>query len=140
MKATTISVITLSSDYVESYKGNVKIEVTGIIYHEMTHVWQWTSNGLAPRGLTTGIADFVRLKAGYVASNWGENGHGDNWDDGFDVTARFLDYCNTLKQGFVAKLNKKMRNQYSDAYFNHLLGKSVYHLWTDYKAKYNKHH
>ncbi|CAO2813975.1 unnamed protein product [Amaranthus hypochondriacus] len=128
--------ITLSAEYIENYKGNVKVEITGILYHETAHVWQWTGNGEAPGGLIEGIADYVRLKAGYPASNWGKKGHGDAWDDGFDVTARFLDYCNSLKNGFVAELNKKIRYDYNDSYFNDLLGKSVDKLWSDYKAKY----
>ncbi|CAO2814898.1 unnamed protein product [Amaranthus hypochondriacus] len=129
--------IHLSANYVQSYSDNVKTEVTGILYHEMTHVWQWSGNGRAPGGLIEGIADYVRLKAGYAPSHWVKPGQGDSWDQGYDVTARFLDYCNSLRDGFVAQLNKKMKDGYSDAYFSDLLGKSVGQLWIDYKAKYN---
>ncbi|KNA12595.1 hypothetical protein SOVF_124460 isoform C [Spinacia oleracea] len=129
--------IHLSANYVQGYSGNVKTEVTGVLYHEMTHVWQWTGNGQAPGGLIEGIADYVRLKAGYAPSHWVRAGQGNRWDQGYDVTARFLDYCNSLRNGFVAELNKKMRGGYSDAFFNDLLGKSVNQLWTDYKAKFN---
>ncbi|XP_057545830.1 uncharacterized protein LOC130824828 [Amaranthus tricolor] len=129
--------IHLSANYVQSYSGNVRTEVTGILYHEMTHVWQWNGNGRAPGGLIEGIADYVRLKAGYAPSHWVKPGQGDRWDQGYDVTARFLDYCNSLRDDFVAQLNKKMKDGYSDAYFSDLLGKSVGQLWIDYKAKYN---
>ncbi|XP_057545845.1 uncharacterized protein LOC130824843 [Amaranthus tricolor] len=126
-----------SAKYIQNYPGNVKTEVTGILYHEMTHTWQWSGNGRAPGGLIEGIADFVRLKAGYAPSHWVKPGQGDRWDQGYDVTARFLDYCDSLRNGFVAQLNKKMRYGYSDAYFSDLLGKSVGQLWNDYKAKFN---
>lgn len=122
--------------YIQGYSGNVKTEFTGVLYHEMTHVWQWNGNGQAPGGLIEGIADFVRLKANYAPSHWVKPGQGDRWDQGYDVTARFLDYCNGLRNGFVAELNKKMRSGYNNSYFVDLLGKTVDQLWTDYKAKY----
>ncbi|KAF7811033.1 plant basic secretory protein (BSP) family protein [Senna tora] len=133
---TTNNEIHLSSRYVGSYTGDLRREVSGVLYHEMTHVWQWDGNGQANGGLIEGIADFVRLKAGYAPSHWVKPGQGDKWDQGYDVTAYFLDYCNSLRNGFVAELNKKMRSGYSDHYFVDLLGKSVDQLWKDYKAKY----
>ncbi|KAL0365348.1 UNVERIFIED_CONTAM: Basic secretory protease [Sesamum angustifolium] len=130
--------IHVSARYIQGYTGDVKTEFTGVIYHEMTHIWQWNGNGQAPGGLIEGIADFVRLKAGYAPSHWVRAGQGDRWDQGYDVTARFLDYCDGLRSGtFVAELNKKMRDGYSDGFFQELLGKSVNELWTDYKAKYS---
>ncbi|KAL3538836.1 hypothetical protein ACH5RR_002202 [Cinchona calisaya] len=129
--------IHVSARYIQSYSGDVKTEITGVLYHEMTHVWQWNGNGQAPGGLIEGIADYVRLKAGYAPSHWVQPGQGDRWDQGYDVTARFLDYCNSLRDGFVAELNKKMRAGYNDNYFVDLLGKTVDQLWNDYKAQYN---
>ncbi|XP_028781182.1 uncharacterized protein LOC114737426 [Neltuma alba] len=128
--------IHLSARYVGRYSGDVKREVTGVLYHEMAHIWQWNGNGRANGGLIEGIADYVRLKAGYAPSHWVKPGQGDRWDQGYDVTARFLDYCNSLRNGFVAELNKKMRTGYSDDYFRQLLGKSVDQLWRDYKARF----
>ncbi|KAF7127414.1 hypothetical protein RHSIM_Rhsim11G0158800 [Rhododendron simsii] len=129
--------IHFSANYIQQYTGNVKTEFTGVMYHEMTHVWQWNGNGQPiPRGLIEGIADFVRLKAGYAPSHWVKPGQGDRWDQGYDVTAHFLDYCEGLRSGFVAELNKKMRTGYSGNYFVELLGKTVDQLWSDYKAKY----
>ncbi|KAG8364223.1 hypothetical protein BUALT_Bualt19G0105900 [Buddleja alternifolia] len=128
--------IHVSARYIQAYSGDVKREFTGVLYHEMTHIWQWNGNGQAPGGLIEGIADFVRLKAGYAPSHWVRPGQGDRWDQGYDVTARFLDYCNSLRSGFVAELNKKMRSGYSNNYFVQLLGKNVDQLWREYKAKY----
>lgn len=125
--------------YINGYTGDVKTEITGVLYHEMTHVWQWNGKGQGPSGLIEGIADFVRLKAGYAPSHWVRPGQGDRWDQGYDVTARFLDYCNGLSSGssFVSELNKKMRDGYSQSFFQELLGKSVDTLWADYKASFN---
>ncbi|KAJ6671255.1 hypothetical protein OIU85_015051 [Salix viminalis] len=130
--------IHVSDSYIGGYSGDVKTEITGVLYHEMTHIWQWNGNGQAPGGLIEGIADFVRLKANYAPSHWVQPGQGDKWDQGYDVTAKFLDYCNDLKNGFVAELNKKMRTGYSAQYFVDLLGKTVDQLWVDYKARYGQ--
>ncbi|XP_019169372.1 PREDICTED: uncharacterized protein LOC109165178 [Ipomoea nil] len=129
--------IHVSARYINGYSGDVKGEITGVLYHESTHIWQWDGNGAADGGLIEGIADFVRLKAGYAPSHWRKAGEGGRWDAGYDVTAWFLDYCNDLKNGFVAELNKKMKDGYNDSYFSDILGKTVDQLWKDYKAKYN---
>jgi hypothetical protein len=107
-----------------------------VLYHETTHVWQWNGQGQANGGLIEGIADYVRLKAGYAPGHWVTPGQGDRWDQGYDVTARFLDYCDSLKPGFVALLNAKMKDGYTDDFFAQILGKTVQQLWQDYKAKY----
>jgi len=130
--------IHVSNDYIGNYSGDVRREITGVLYHEMAHIWQWNGNGQTPGGLIEGIADFVRLKANYAPSHWVQAGQGDRWDQGYDVTAKFLDYCNGLRNGFVAELNKKMKTGYSAQYFVDLLGKTVDQLWKDYKAKYGK--
>ncbi|RDX86273.1 hypothetical protein CR513_32409, partial [Mucuna pruriens] len=129
--------IHLSARYVNGYNGDVRREITGVLFHEVAHVWQWNGNGQAPAGLIEGIADFVRLKANYAPSHWVKPGQGQRWDQGYDVTAHFLDYCDSLGNGFVSQLNKLMKTGYSDQFFFQLLGKPVYQLWQDYKVKYN---
>lgn len=131
--------IHVSAKHIEEYSGDVRIEFIGLMYHGPTHVWQWNGAGTAPSGLIEGIADFVRvrLKAGYAPSHWVKPGEGSRWDQGYDVTARFFDYLNGLKNGFVAELNALMKTGYSDDFFKQLLGKSVDELWSEYKAQYN---
>ncbi|KAD4179258.1 hypothetical protein R6Q59_022861 [Mikania micrantha] len=126
--------IHVSANYIQGYSGDVKNEITGVLIHETAHVWQWNGKGQAPSGLIEGIADYVRLKAGYAPSHWVQPKQGDRWDQGYDVTARFLDYCNGLRDGFVAELNKKMRSGYNNGFFVELLGKTVDQLWAEYKA------
>ena len=138
---TTNNEIHFSDDYIERIVGDIKNDFNGVLYHEMTHIWQWNANGQRSErigNLTEGIADFVRLKANYVPIQWAAPGDGDRWDQGYSYTARFLDYCNDLKDGFVADLNKKLRDGYSDEFFVELLGKTADELWRDYKAKYGK--
>ncbi|KAF4364350.1 uncharacterized protein LOC115702994 [Cannabis sativa] len=128
--------IHVSARYIGGYTGDLKREISGVLFHENTHIWQWNGKGQTPGWLIEGIADFVRLKSGYVPGHWVKPGQGSKWDKGYDVTARFLDYCNDLRNGFVAELNKKMSNGYSDNFFVELLGKNIEQLWNDYKAKY----
>jgi hypothetical protein len=99
--------------------------VTGVLYHEVVHVWQWglQDYGAHPR-IFEGIADYVRLKAGYAPGHWVQPGQGDSWDQGYDVTARFLDYCDSLEPGFVALLNAKLKDGYDEDYFLQILGKT----------------
>lgn len=122
-------------NYLKNIKGNIKEDFNGVLYHEMTHIWQWDGKGKAGR-LVEGVVDFVRLKANYAPASWPKRGSGTNWDDGYAVTAYFLDYCESLRGGFVAELNKKMRDDYSNDFFVQLLGKTVDQLWSEYKAKY----
>ncbi|KAJ4964016.1 hypothetical protein NE237_023955 [Protea cynaroides] len=98
--------IYVSSNIIERYSSDLRMELTGVLYHEVARVWQWDDNGQAPNGLITGIADFVRLKSGYVPPHWVQPGQGNWWDDGYDTTARFLDYYNDLRNGFVADLTE----------------------------------
>ncbi|XP_057779468.1 uncharacterized protein LOC130998049 [Salvia miltiorrhiza] len=110
---------------------------TSVMYHEMTHVFQWHGNFGAPGGLTEGTADYVMVKSGYYnQAYYTRPGAGKRWDEGYGVTERFLEYCDSLLQGFTAKLNKKMMYKYSDVYWVELLGKPVDQLWREYKAKY----
>ncbi|CAN1289288.1 hypothetical protein LINPERPRIM_LOCUS20201 [Linum perenne] len=45
------------------------------------------------------------MKGGYERSGWVGVGDGERWDSGYDVTERFLGYCNKLKRGFIGELN-----------------------------------
>ncbi|KAG1355181.1 hypothetical protein COCNU_07G012930 [Cocos nucifera] len=128
--------IRYNAKYITGSGNDLKRGFEGVLYHEVTHSWQWNGNNAAPSWVIEGIADFVRLKAGYVPSDWAKPGDGKKWDEGYAVTARFLDYCNDLKDGFVAQLNAKMRDGYSDDFFAELLGKPLDQLWNDYKAQY----
>ncbi|KAM4098632.1 hypothetical protein ACJW30_07G092100 [Castanea mollissima] len=116
--------IKVLASYIEGIKGDIKWDFNGVLYHEMAHVWQWNGQSLAPGGLIEGIADYMRLKANYAPSHWVKPGEGKTWDQGYMI------------DGFVAELNKKMKDGYNDSFFVDLLGKPVDQLWSDYKAKY----
>ncbi|MQL82559.1 hypothetical protein Taro_015043 [Colocasia esculenta] len=124
--------ITIGDDYVEKVP-SVRVSITETYFHEVAHVWQPFGEG-QPIGLIEGIADYVVLKAGL--GTWAKPGKGTRWDQGYDATALFLDYCASFRSTFVADLIRLMPVKYSDSYFEQLLGKTVDQLWADYKAKY----
>jgi hypothetical protein len=116
---------------------DVKSEFTGIMYRESANVWQSTGRGEAPVGLTNGIADYIRLVAGWPSQDWNvTRGSGSRWNEGNIVTAYFLEYCNTLRPRFVAELNDLMEDHYNDIFFYQLLGRNVDDLWSAYKSAY----
>ncbi|XP_059076423.1 uncharacterized protein LOC131875770 [Cryptomeria japonica] len=56
--------IHLTAHYVGKFQRDAKAQIRGVLYHGMTHVWQWNGQGKAPGGLIEGIADYMRLSAG----------------------------------------------------------------------------
>lgn len=117
--------------------GRARFYFTKLMYHETTHIFQWSGKGTAPGGLTEGVADYVVMKSKYFEpQGYTKPGEGSKWDQGYGVTARFLEYCDTLKPGFTVALNNRMREVYKDEYFRDLLGKPLDQVWRQYKAKY----
>ncbi|KAI3707985.1 hypothetical protein L2E82_36968 [Cichorium intybus] len=128
--------INISSSFLQGYQGDLKFAYTALLYHEMTHVFQWNGEGQTPAGLVEGVAEYTTLRANYISPAFAKPGDGSTWDQGYDFTARFLEYCDGIVPGFVAKLNAKMRFAYDVKYFEELTGKPVDQLWQEYKAKY----
>ncbi|EKG14227.1 hypothetical protein MPH_08602 [Macrophomina phaseolina MS6] len=114
-------------------KDRKKEEILGVLRHEMVHCWQWDAHGTAPGGLIEGIADYVRLRSGFVPPHWKQEADGD-WDAGYQHTGYFLDYLEkTYGHGSVMAINETLRRKdYDEKLWKDLFGKSVKHLWNDY--------
>ncbi|TVU32213.1 hypothetical protein EJB05_23935, partial [Eragrostis curvula] len=125
--------IHLSAQYV-GISGDVKNEVTGVLYHEATHVWQWglQDYGGHPghaRPLSHSHSSHCRVPRLLITPA------NQNITRADDLAApKFLDYCDSLSPGFVAVLNSKLKDGYNDDYFVQILGKDVQQLWQEYKA------
>jgi len=64
-----------------STEEELRYEITGVIDHELTHVYQHLDG---PGWLIEGMADFVRLHTGFIPeSNRGRGGH---YDDAYQTT------------------------------------------------------
>jgi hypothetical protein len=111
----------------------ITYELTGVVVHEFTHVYQYNDGeGWAIEG----VADFVRLRAGYIpASN---RRRGGNYDDAYQTTAFFLDWIDTGHAGFGHQFNQSMTSKdnkgWSTAVFKTLTGSDVDTLWKQYQA------
>ncbi|GAM86204.1 hypothetical protein ANO11243_042160 [Dothideomycetidae sp. 11243] len=109
-------------------------EIHGVICHELVHCWQWDALGTAPGGLIEGIADWVRLRAGFVPPHWTHE-CGAKWDAGYHNTGYFLDWIERQRgAGSVSKINAALRQtKYNEEKFwKGLFGKSVNELWSTY--------
>ena len=129
-----------SLDYIKSIDpsipGRQALEIAGVILHEMVHAWQWDGKGTAPGGLTEGIADFVRLKAGLGPPHWTKK-PGNKWDAGYQVTAYFLDWLETTQgEGSVRKINATLKDEEYDesSFWRRLFGSDVEDLWERYQT------
>ncbi|KAL9093550.1 MAG: hypothetical protein Q9165_003945 [Trypethelium subeluteriae] len=131
--------IHLSTSYIEDIQlDRSKSEITGVLVHEMVHVWQWNGCGECNSGLIEGVADWVRLKAGLGPPHWKRRAKDCKWDDGYDVTGYFLE---SLEEKFgkdiVVKINQKLREKYVEARFwkEMFEGKDVNELWESYASE-----
>jgi hypothetical protein len=125
----------MSLDYIESVPAcRTRLEVLGVLAHELVHCFQWTAHGSAPVGLVEGVADWVRLNCGLAPPHWARSAAG-NWDAGYEHTGYFLDYLEErFGYGTVRQLNARLRDCTYDekAFWPGLFGHSVLTLWHDY--------
>ncbi|KAF2683957.1 plant basic secretory protein, partial [Lentithecium fluviatile CBS 122367] len=129
--------IHFSTDYINSVPdGRKKEEMQGVIVHEMVHCWQHNALGTAPGGLIEGIADWVRLKAGFAPPHWKRRGDCD-WDAGYERTGYFLEWLEEAHGAdVVRKINDGLRGcKYEpEAFWRNCCGKTIEKLWKEYKA------
>jgi hypothetical protein len=128
--------IHLSTNYIEYVpEARQKEEIMGVLVHEMVHCWQHSGFGKAPQGLIEGVADWVRLKAGYASPHWKR--HVDcEWDAGYERTGYFLEWLEEEHGAdVVRRINEAMRECEYDAekVWNGCCGKGVEALWEEYK-------
>lgn len=129
--------IHVSLDYINHVPdARKKEEIQGVIVHEMVHCWQQNALGTAPGGLIEGIADWVRLKSGFAPPHWKRTADS-KWDAGYERTGFFLEWLEAKHgEDIVRRINEGLRDcKYIDDEFWHkCCGKSVAHLWEDYKS------
>jgi len=133
--------IHLSTEYIENISSDrVKEEIMGVVVHEMVHCWQHDARGTAPGGLIEGVADWVRLKAGFAPPHWKRRADGD-WDRGYDVTAFFLEWLeDSYGVDIVRRVNEGLRqDKYKEkTFWKDCCGKSVADLWEEYGRSLKK--
>jgi hypothetical protein len=145
-----------------------RAELLGVLTHELVHCYQHTvpldflgtpnherSIGppRPPSGLVEGIADFVRLKAGFFPPHWRRPSRSadlpPSWDAGYQRTAFFLEWLEDVhvKPGAIGMLNDRLlrtgyvgegpdektgENNREQGFWTGLFGIGVLDLWKRY--------
>jgi hypothetical protein len=115
-------------------------EILGVVCHELVHCFQWNARGTCNGGLIEGIADWVRLNAGYIPPHWKKEA-GQSWDTGYQNTGYFLDWIEKTKgTGSVYMINQALyHKKYDDkTFWNELFEQSADDLWTKYTDSLKK--
>ncbi|ORX80373.1 BSP-domain-containing protein [Anaeromyces robustus] len=124
-------------------------EIKGVLTHELVHVWQYSCKDI-PSNLKEGIADAVRLNAGYPAKHWVEKSipvdapesERTPWARGYEKAGFFLDwiqknYNNTEEfkdLSFISALNKQCKHKYSDNEIKSITGYNIDELFISYQT------
>ncbi|KAI0319032.1 hypothetical protein OF83DRAFT_866891 [Amylostereum chailletii] len=129
----TAKEIHLSLQHVLNSSARAADEIRGVLTHETVHCFQHNANGTCPGGLIEGIADYVRLRAGFVPPHWTRTG-GARWDAGYQTTGYFLGWLETrYGDGTVAELNAALKDvDWDERVFKGVTGRKVGKLWRMY--------
>ncbi|MFC3032056.1 basic secretory protein-like protein [Pseudoalteromonas fenneropenaei] len=146
----TIVVSTTHLENIYRQGGNsdstISNEIDGILFHEVTHGYNNTplthdkyGDGQANWAYTEGLADAVRILAGYHKTRSPDVNNPKKWLSGYTTTGFFLHYVQSrIDNQFVFKFNKAARDlgNYTwsfDAAFRQTIGRGVDEVWTEYE-------
>jgi hypothetical protein len=133
--------VMISTDHLQNLANqgaDMATEVIGILFHEMAHMYQHDDDdgGGVDGGLIEGIADFVRIEAGYTPTGAEPSGDG-NWNDGYTHTGFFLLWIEEQHTDFLYALNLSMSSEDGKTWtlqsFVDITGKTVEQLWDEYR-------
>ncbi|KAG1330497.1 hypothetical protein COCNU_02G004650 [Cocos nucifera] len=106
---------------------NVHISVASAVQRGMAQVWLWNGQGGAPRSLLDSMAEYLTMPARprhhSKHKDFSITTNTSCWDDRSDIdVARFLQYCEERRHGFVARLNRAMQGQWDENMVDYALG------------------
>ena len=120
-------------------------EIDGILFHEVTHGYNNSplthdnyGDGQAYWAFTEGLADAVRIGAGFHKTRTPSTLDPRKWLTGYEGTGFFLHYVKThLDNDFIYKFNKSAKGMGNytwsfDASFRQILGRGVEDVWNEY--------
>lgn len=134
----------ISTNHLQSVKNDgrdVANEIRGILFHEMTHMYQ---NDDKPENtyehianMYEGIADAVRIRAGFTPSGARPTDKSGNWyDKTYASQAFFWLFADTKYPDFLYRLNQSMKKDgvpWQPEVIQTLTGQSADDLWSDYQ-------
>lgn len=133
--------VAISSQYLNNVNNSstpLRREIIGILYHELTHVYQYDDNAYSQLSyLVEGMADAVRFEVGYH-DRYAEP-TGGTWQDGYGKTGNFFRWIDEHKyQGFLREMNASLDPfdglSWNNSIFYNLTGEEVLPLWSQYQA------
>lgn len=114
-------VVTLSPSLVASTSaGSAADAVAAALRRAVARMWLWDGRGAAPARVTESMVEYLAtVAAGEAAATplSAEDGH-----DGCRMSSRLLRHLEARREGFVARLNRAMRDRWSDAAVDAALG------------------
>lgn len=140
--------IHLSTGHIQNYGDpeSAYVEFKGVMVHESTHLYQ-VNGGNSDGALIEGVADFVRVRAGYYGP--GRCGGGDSWDGAYTISGCFFSWLagpceyhdvfqpqNDLDIGYRINLIINEGKSAVQDEIETTFGTDVSTLWTQYKADY----
>ncbi|MEY9094199.1 basic secretory protein-like protein [Paenibacillus sp. RC84] len=122
---------------------SVRDEILGVLYHELTHCYQYDDNRYADKSvggvsyMVEGLADTIRFAVGYHDRY--SMTKGGTWQDGYGTTGNFFRWIeDTKKPGFIRQLNASLTpfdgQDWTEGKIQELTGTNVNTLWTEYQA------
>lgn len=122
------SVIKVNIAWIEQHPEDI-----GLLTHELTHVVQAYPSP-KPGWLTEGIADYARHCYGPASQpGWSlpeTLSQGQNYNDGYRVTARFLLWLESTRPGTIDRLNRRMQaGEFREEECEEIAGAPLTQLW-----------
>jgi hypothetical protein len=134
--AGAISSIQFSSTYLADFAdggGDVLEEIYGVLFHEVTHVYQLSQDYGTNWAAIEGVADTVRYYAGYVDPD--DQAPGGSWTTGYKTTAFFFVWLEERYIWFIWSFNQSFTTPgWSWDAIEDVTGHPVDELWVEYQA------
>lgn len=133
--------IHFSADYIEQCS---PLEISGVLIHELVHVWQRNGRDSAPGGFIEGVADYVRWKSGLGAEHWRKEKpqKDQSWDAGYERTGWFLEWIEDKTKGgkgWVKRVNVRLAKEpWGDWVWKYAGVLDVDSLWKRYIASFDE--
>ena len=128
--------IEFSSTYLADYEdggGDVLEEIWGVLFHEVTHVYQHSQDYGTNWAAIEGVADAVRYYAGHVDPD--NQVPGGSWTTGYQTTAFFFVWLEERYVWFIWSFNQSFTEPgWSWDAIETITGQPVGDLWTEYQA------
>lgn len=112
------------------------------VQRAMARVWVWDGRSGAPAELVGGMVECIVMMAGYGGSPGSGAGVMPGSDGmcgiggGLDIVsvARFLEYCKGVREGFLARLNRAMKDAWHVRMLDEALGLPSQRICESYRA------